>query len=135
MQGEPVHPTSTIPARVFVIDDEKMLAWTLSMLLTKAGYEVVTFNNPLLVMEEFRQRPADLVISDVAMPEMSGIDLAMQLKQYQPSCNILLLSGQANTLQLLTHARGFGFDFEVFPKPFGPRELLRVVEARLERAA
>ena len=122
------------PPRVLVIDDEKMLAWTLSMLLTKAGYIVVTFNDPLLVIDELRERPVDLVISDVIMPGMSGIDLAIQLQKHRLCTKVLLLSGQANTLQLLAGAREQGFDFEVFPKPMLPSELLRVVQASVGAA-
>lgn len=117
--------------RVMVVDDEKMLAWTMGRLLTKAGYQVVTLSNPLMVLDELRTSPVDLVISDVVMPEMSGIDLAIELKQRGVAAQIILLSGQANTLQLMVKAQGLGYDFEVFPKPIAPRELLRLVEARV----
>ncbi len=121
-------------ARVLIVDDQKVLAWTIGMLLTKAGYEVETLNNPMLVRDALQKRPADLVISDVVMPEMSGIDLAIQLEQEHSSCKIILLSGQANTLQLLSKARAAGYDFEVFPKPIPPNDLLRLVEARVNGA-
>lgn len=121
----------TLPARLFVVDDEKMLAWTLSMLLTKFGYQVSTFNNPMLAMDAFREQPADLVISDVAMPEMSGIDLAIFVRQHTPHCKILLLSGQAETPQLLQKARGNGFQFEVLAKPITPEKLLQHVSREL----
>lgn len=121
-------------ARVLVVDDETVLAWTIGMLLTKAGYDVETLNNPMLVREALQKHPADLVISDVVMPEMSGIDLAIQLKQEHSSCKIILLSGQANTVQLLSKARAAGYDFEVFPKPIPPNDLLHLVEDRVNSA-
>lgn len=93
------------PSRLFVVDDEKLLAWTMSKLLTKFGYEVTTFNDPTLAIEAFRRRPADLVISDVVMPEMSGIELAMLIAQHTPGCKVLLLSGQAQTPQLISTLR------------------------------
>ena len=131
MPDTSVSPAPYKSARVLVVDDEKLLAWTMAKVLSKAGYDVVTFNNPCLVLEEFRSRQVDLVISDVVMPEMSGIDLAIQLEQYQPGNKIMLLSGQANTLQLMAKATAKGFDFEVFAKPIAPDDLLRLVRERV----
>lgn len=124
----------TPPFRILVVDDEKPLAWTIGLLLTKAGYEVVTLNDPLLALDEVRQRPPDLIISDVVMPGMSGIELAVVLQKEQPGCRIILLSGQATTLNHLAEARADGHDFEVFPKPIQPGELLRLVESRVAAA-
>ena len=131
MQGLPLehsHRLKENPPRILIVDDEKMLAWTLGILLSKVGYDVQTFNDPGLLLEEFRLNEADLVISDIVMPQMSGIDLAIQLKQHRTDCKIVLLSGQATTLHLLERSRAQGYDFEVFPKPIAPSELLRFVQ-------
>lgn len=131
MQGEGVCPASDLSARIMVIDDEQILAWALSRLLTRTGYDVITFNDPVLALDELRQRPVDLVISDVFMPQMSGIDLAIQLRQHQPQCKILLLSGQASNVQMLARASAQGCDLEVFPKPIPPNDLLHLVALRV----
>ncbi len=102
------------------------------MLLTKVGYEVSTFNDPTVAIDAFRKQPADMVISDVIMPEMSGIDLAILVKQHVPDCKVLLLSGQANTPQMFEKARRNGFNFEVLAKPILPEELLRRVNKSLD---
>ena len=119
-------------ARIVVVDDEKVLGWAIGMLLSKAGYEVVTFQDPRLALTEMLQSVPDLVVSDVVMPGLSGIDLAIQLQRQQPGIKTLLLSGQANTLKLLDNARAQGFDFEVYPKPIAPQELLRLIAAQLD---
>lgn len=119
-------------AHILVVDDEPMLAWTIGTLLSKAGYAVVTLNNPLQVPEELRRRPAKLVISDVIMPDLSGIDLAKQLHSEHPDCKIILLSGQAATVDLLEKCRAEGYNFEVFPKPIKPADFLQMVRARME---
>jgi DNA-binding response OmpR family regulator len=64
----------------------------------------------------------------VVMPGMSGIDLAVEIKDRFPACRVLLFSGQAATSDLLATARGRGHDFDVLPKPVHPKDLL----ARLE---
>jgi CheY-like chemotaxis protein len=66
----------------------------------------------------------DLLISDVAMPGISGVDLAIQMRAQYPTCKILLFSGQAATKDLLEDARGQGHDFDLLLKPVPPTELL-----------
>jgi FixJ family two-component response regulator len=62
------------------------------------------------------------------MPEINGIELAIQLLQICPECRVLLFSGQANTQGLLDTARASGNDFEIMSKPIHPSDLLRKVE-------
>jgi CheY-like chemotaxis protein len=66
----------------------------------------------------------DLVISDVVMPDMDGIEAAIQIRRFLPSCKILLFSGQAVTADLLENARARGHDFEILAKPVHPQDLL-----------
>jgi DNA-binding NtrC family response regulator len=66
----------------------------------------------------------DLLISDVAMPGLSGIDLAIQMKVNHPECKVLLFSGQAYTSDLLESARYQGHHFRLLEKPVSPSELL-----------
>ena len=67
---------------------------------------------------------SDLLISDVLMPELSGIDLAIQTRELYPSCKVLLFSGQPAITGMLEAARANGHDFEVLAKPVHPGELL-----------
>jgi DNA-binding response OmpR family regulator len=80
--------------------------------------------NPLEALEAARTVRPDLVIADVLMPELSGIDLAVRLKELCPTCKVLLFSGQAETAALLEDARLRGRHFEVLAKPIHPRNLL-----------
>jgi DNA-binding response OmpR family regulator len=66
----------------------------------------------------------DLLISDVLMPDLSGVDLAIRMRAQHPKCKILLFSGQAATLDLLEDARNQGHDFQLLLKPVHPSELL-----------
>jgi CheY-like chemotaxis protein len=112
-------------SRVFVVDDDQLIATTTTAILELNGYEAHSFVNPLEALEAVRTvGPPDLVIADVIMPGLSGIDLAVRLKEECPSCKVLLLSGQTETENLLQAARRQGHDFEILAKPIPPAHLL-----------
>src|ERR1700712_3348706 len=92
-------------SRIFVVDDEKMIAETLALILRKSGYSARFFLNPLEALQLSLSEPPDLLISDVQMPQLSGIDLAIRIREQCPMCKILLFSGQAGTADLLDGAR------------------------------
>jgi DNA-binding response OmpR family regulator len=111
-------------SRAFVVDDDRVIASTTASILELSGYEARSFVNPLEALEAARTVRPDLVIADVVMPELSGIDLALRLKEQCSSCRVLLLSGQAETGELLASARKRGHDFQVLANPIHPRDLL-----------
>jgi CheY-like chemotaxis protein len=115
--------SNSVP-RVFVIDDEPVIASSLAAILQMNGFSARFFTCPLEALAAARSESPDLVISDVAMPGISGIDLAIQMRAQFPSCKILLFSGQAATLDLLDGARAQGYDFRLLQKPVFPSELL-----------
>jgi DNA-binding response OmpR family regulator len=114
--------------RLFVVDDEKNIADSLSAILNKRGFDASAFYDAETALSACETAKPDCVISDVSMPGMSGIDLGMQIKERFPACIILLFSGQAATFDLLANARSSGHDFELLSKPVHPKDLL----ARLE---
>lgn len=116
---------------VFVVDDEVVISKSLALILQNNGYTARFFTDPLEALEHIKTCPLDLLISDVAMPQLSGIDLAMQTRAHCPDCKILLFSGQASTTDLLGEARRLGHHFTLLPKPVHPRELLQEIK-RLE---
>ena len=65
-----------------------------------------------------------MVLSDVVMPGITGIELAIAIRQQFPRCHIVLFSGQAQTKEILEDARRRGYDFELLAKPLHPEELL-----------
>ena len=80
--------------RVFVVDDETVIATTLTAILKQSGFDAVGFTNPLQALAAAEEKSPDLLISDVVMPQLSGIDLAIQLKAKVPACKVLLFSGK-----------------------------------------
>ena len=115
--------SSSVP-HVFVVDDEHVIASSLAAILKLHGYSATFFTSPLEALAAARSIAPDLLISEVAMPSISGIDLAIQLRAQYPTCKILLFSGQPATFDLLEDARGKGHDFDLLLKPILPTELL-----------
>jgi DNA-binding response OmpR family regulator len=118
---------------VLVVDDEPLVADTLATILSRAGYMAVKAYGGLSALELAHSiRPA-LLISDVAMPEMNGVELAMAVLKKSPDCGILLFSGHA-TERDLAPAREAGHDFTLLSKPIHPREMLKHVSQSLHSA-
>jgi len=111
--------------RVFVVDDEPVIASTLAIILKQSGFSVVSFTNPLEALRNFGVECPDLLITDVAMPEMSGIDLAISVRKQCAQCKILLFSGHAATAGLLDESQSQGYDFHWLSKPIHPIDLLK----------
>jgi DNA-binding response OmpR family regulator len=114
--------------RIFVVDDEKIIADSLSAILNKNGFDASPFYDAETALSACEIAKPECIISDVAMTGMNGIDLAIQIRERFPACTILLFSGQAATSDLLATARSRGHDFELLLKPVHPNDLL----ARLE---
>jgi CheY-like chemotaxis protein len=110
--------------RVLVVDDERVIADTLATILNQAGYDASAIYSGAAAVERAKSDKPNLVITDVMMPDMNGIDAAIQIRFALPSCKILLFSGQASTADLLEKARQQGHEFEILAKPIHPQDLL-----------
>jgi len=110
--------------KVLVVDDEQVIADTLAKILDLNGYDASAVYSGTSAVETARAMQPDLIISDVIMPDMNGIDVAIKIQEFLPVCKILLFSGQAATADLLKDARARGHNFEVLAKPIHPSDLL-----------
>jgi CheY-like chemotaxis protein len=115
--------------RVLVVDDEQVIADTLAKILDLNGYDASAVYTGTAAVESARALKPDLVISDVIMPDMNGIEAAISIRGFLPSCKILLFSGQAATADLLENARAQGHEFEILAKPVHPSDLLAKLKA------
>ena len=118
-------PTDTSNKKVvFVIDDERVIATTLGIILNNAGFEVHVFFSGEEAVESLDKLRPDLLITDVVMQGMSGIEAAIITRTKLPNCKILLFSGQAVTADLLESAQAQGHEFDILAKPVHPTVLL-----------
>ena len=116
--GQPSKP------RVLVVDDERVIADTLAIILNQSGFEATAVYSGEKAVEMARTLRPNMLISDVIMTDMNGIDAAIQIRSILPDCKILLFSGQAATADLLEGARARGHEFEILAKPVHPQDLL-----------
>ena len=121
---EQAEQSQRVRQRIFVVDDESSIARTLAMILDREGFEAHAFEDPRKALAACQEMAPDLLVTDVAMPELSGIELAIQVRAMLPQCKILLFSGLASTRDLLKEARAAGHDFELVAKPIHPKDLL-----------
>ena len=121
--------------RVLIADDEEVIADTLAMILSQAGFEaqaVYSGEEALSILHVFNP---DMLISDVIMSGITGIETAIRVRALLPSCKVLLFSGQATTRNLLDVARVQGYEFELLTKPVHPADLLARMRAVQEDAS
>lgn len=110
--------------RVLVVDDEHLIADTVTAILNANGFEAVGVYNGEEALGAARTLRPDIVISDVLMPRMSGVELGIELRKQFPATRIFLFSGQAATSELMRKAQAEGYNFELFAKPIHPEELI-----------
>ena len=116
---------ATPPKRkVLVADDEQVIANTLAIILNQAGFEACAVYSGEAAIEALDSFQPDMLISDVIMTGITGIEDAIASRQKMPHCKILLFSGQAATADLLEKARLHGHEFEILAKPVHPTDLL-----------
>jgi DNA-binding response OmpR family regulator len=120
------------PIVVMVVDDEKVIADTLVAILIRNGYAAIAAYDGESALERARTIAPKMVITDVCMPGMGGIELAVAIRDTHPDCKILLFSGQMATVDLLVASRNAGYDFAAISKPIHPTELLARVSAFLD---
>ena len=117
---------------VLVVDDESAIADTLAEILTLSGYAAQPVYDGEEALETALLMPPELLITDVMLPGMSGIELAISIRRIFPDCKVLLFSGQAATTDLLASAKKSGHEFTLLSKPVYPTDLLRRVSESLE---
>lgn len=114
--------------RVLVIDDERTIADTLAMILRQAGYEAsATYSGESAIFVAQTTAPA-LIISDIQMPGIDGIEAALKIRTMLPRCRFILFSGYPEAHFERAQQNGF----EILSKPLSPEVLLKYVHRELE---
>ena len=120
-----------MPGRILVIDDEPQITRVLRAALSAQGYDVRTANDPDEALQVFREWPPDLVITDLMMPVLSGVDVTRAIRT-NSATPVLILSVRDHERSKV-EALDAGAD-DYITKPFSIQELLARVRAHLRRA-
>lgn len=130
-------------ASILIIDDEEDIRDALQMVLDSAGYDVNVASNGNDAIELQRRKPADLIITDIIMPEKDGVNTISEFRQEFPGIRIIAISGGGgidpmsykpeaiSTTAYLAAAKEVGADFAI-TKPFERADLLQAVEKLLK---
>jgi DNA-binding NtrC family response regulator len=113
--------------RVLVVDDEHLIADSVAAILNRSGFEAVPRYSGVEAIKFIQRECPDIVLSDVVMPDRSGIQVAKAAVSICPGTRIVLISGNANTPNLLEHALPEGSSVELLAKPIHPTQLLRIL--------
>ena len=113
-------------AHVLVIDDSRDILELMEAALQGAGYSVAQAADGAKGVECQRARPADLVITDIRMPNQNGYDMITWLREEHPQVKIIAMTGGASSEMYLFAASEMGAD-ALLPKPFNIDQLLRAV--------
>lgn len=109
---------------IYIVDDHAMIAGSLAAILEKDGFRVMTFSDPQSALSRAQYDPPQLLLADVFLSSMSGIDLAIAMSYAAPNCRLLLFSESSRVQKLLQRTRQQGYCFEFISKPFKFSELL-----------
>jgi DNA-binding NtrC family response regulator len=110
--------------KVLIADDERIIADSLAMILSRSGFDARAAYSGEMVIEVARNFQPDMLVTDVIMAGITGIEAAIMVHEMLPSCKILLFSGQATTADLLEMARARNHEFELLAKPVHPTALI-----------
>lgn len=116
--------------RLLVVDDEPALARVTGRVLEEGGYRVQVATSAREALEISQAQDVELLVTDVVMPALSGLDLALRVKSTHPGSRVLLMSGYSE--DLLAHRGFFNAEHRLLTKPFSAQQLLRAVRATLD---
>ena len=118
-------------ATILIIDDEEIIRVLLRSALEAAGYEVTEATNGRQGLELYRHRPTDLVITDILMPELNGLEMLLALTREFIHAKVIAISGAGEEKNVLDVAKLLGAR-QTFQKPLSMPQLLDAVRYELE---
>lgn len=117
-------------AKVLIIDDQVSIRSLLRLVLEKEGHEITEASDGRAGLAAYQRVPADLVIADIRMPEMNGLDLILELTRGLLDAKVIAISGEADASDTLSSAKLLGAR-HVLRKPFSLKRFLSLVRYEL----
>ena len=125
LSSEDESDRNTPAPRILVVDDEALIADTIVQILNRNGFIAEAVYSGKEAIERAHRYCPELVLSDVLMPNVDGVEAAIEIRKLCPETRIVLFSGQAATVEILARARERGHTFELLPKPIHPTQLIK----------
>jgi CheY-like chemotaxis protein len=130
LKGDLLEKENAPRLKILVVDDELTIADTLVEILNGEGFETIAASTGDSALTSAQAFGPDIVISDVVMPGLNGVELGIKIRQALPKCRVILFSGQTATSDLLREARKRGHEFEIVAKPVKPQTLIAMIRNR-----
>jgi len=121
------------PIRILLVDDDTVIRDGLQRILDGSGYPTDTFASGQLALEALQANSYDLVITDLKMPGMNGLEVIHNVKMAQPDLPILIITGYSTVDTAVEAMKGGAADY--IPKPFTPEEICHKIRSALEHRA
>ena len=125
---------SVLKLRVLVVDDEFIISSTWAQILRMSGFEADLATSGEEAIGKARQRRPDVLLSDVLMPGINGIETAATILNFHPECRVILISAHAETAHCLADDYPGKPDFEILRKPIHPLVLLERIRETMQPA-
>ncbi|RPJ74696.1 MAG: sigma-54-dependent Fis family transcriptional regulator, partial [Desulfobacteraceae bacterium] len=119
------------PLRLVVIDDEPLALKQLRRILSRRGYAVDVFEDPVAALKLIDQSPVDIVLTDLRMPRRSGMDVLRQVKALRPQAEVIIFTGYASIDDAIAAVKQGAFYY--IEKPISPDQLLSVVQRAADK--
>ncbi|MBL9138593.1 MAG: response regulator [Verrucomicrobiales bacterium] len=126
-------PSAAKPPRILLVDDNDAIRTVLHRLLARSGFDVVEARNGVEALAAHKARPADIVVTDLIMPEKEGLETILELRRMQPRLRIIAMSGggRVRAQDYLKLASALGAS-RTLAKPFSEAELLKAIQELLD---
>jgi two-component system cell cycle response regulator CpdR len=125
-----VNPSRLIVPRILLAEDDESMRGFLVRALEKAGYDVIAYANGEEAFERLKTDPFTLLLTDIVMPKMDGIELARRASELDPELKIMFITGFAAVV--LNSDNAAPKDARVLSKPFHLKDLVREVDRLLD---
>ncbi|MFO1487704.1 MAG: response regulator [Verrucomicrobiota bacterium] len=132
MSNPSPNPPAANRLPILIVDDEDIILSALQEILRRAGYEAITFADPLQAVAELKRRPFSVVITDQTMPGLSGLELLAEARQTQPFATRILITAVLS-LDTVIEAINKGEIFRFIVKPWLREEFLATVQNAVQR--
>ena len=114
----------------WVIDDDQSIRWVLEKALQKAGITVRTFDSAANVLDALKHAQPDVILSDIRMPGVSGLDLLEAIGRLVPDVPVIIMTAHSDLESAVASYRGGAFEY--LPKPFDMDEAVRLARRAIE---